>query len=238
MRPSSLPTCTALVRRFTESLSKSRLEWVLTVFSLTKALQRFHGCSRPREIRPRIFELARRDAERLDLCRVDREGTASADRHLLDDHDFFGLCEGQAEPDPDARKERGDQGAVDLTECSMTRNRYRPGGGRRSGRLPPGRHEDRFLHRPGRYSRSVCPFELFAVEVHLAQVTGRITARLVVEVLRVGSPLSHRPSPRERARGRRTPRPRRSCCRSCRTTSSCPDTRARRTRRASPTSPT
>jgi hypothetical protein len=34
-KPNSLPSCTACVRRLAPSLSKTRLEWVLTVFSLT-----------------------------------------------------------------------------------------------------------------------------------------------------------------------------------------------------------
>src|ERR1700689_5515442 len=37
IKPNSLPNCTACVRRFAPSLSKTRLEWVFTVFSRTNS---------------------------------------------------------------------------------------------------------------------------------------------------------------------------------------------------------
>ena len=79
------------------------------------------------------------------------------------------------------------------------------------------------------------PLQLGAIEVHVAQIARRVALRLIVEVRRrrIAALAAGGDRPRAHASDR-TRRRRRSCCRSCRTTSSCPDTRARRTTRASP----
>src|SRR5215472_15649542 len=53
-RPNSLPRCTAWVLRLVPSLSKTRLEWVLTVFSLTKSFCAISRLLIPCEICTRI----------------------------------------------------------------------------------------------------------------------------------------------------------------------------------------
>src|SRR3984957_13949541 len=53
-RPDSLPSCTAWVRRLAPNLSKTRLEWVFTVFSLTKSLAAISRLLRPWAINSRI----------------------------------------------------------------------------------------------------------------------------------------------------------------------------------------
>ena len=45
---------------------------------------------------------------------------------------------------------------------------------------------------PGGTARSVCPFSCAAIEVHLAQVAGRVALRLIVEVRRLSDRRSRR----------------------------------------------
>jgi hypothetical protein len=52
--PNSLPSCTACVLRLAPSLSKTRLEWVFTVLSLTKSFSAISRLLRPWAISSRI----------------------------------------------------------------------------------------------------------------------------------------------------------------------------------------
>src|SRR5438445_5174797 len=54
INPNSFPNCTAWVRRRALSLSNRRLEWVLTVFSLTKSFSAISRLLRPLAISSRI----------------------------------------------------------------------------------------------------------------------------------------------------------------------------------------
>src|SRR5688572_20848077 len=60
------------------------------------------------------LELARRDAQRVDLALVTHEVDGCRDHDFADDHGLGMPRELEAEPDSQGRKHRGDQPAVDL----------------------------------------------------------------------------------------------------------------------------
>ena len=99
MSPISFPICTACVRRFALSLSNSRLECVLTVFSLTNSFSAISRLLIPCAISARIS--SSRFVMPRSFSRVSLSANGCAG-DLLDDHNLFFLRELQSEPDPHA----------------------------------------------------------------------------------------------------------------------------------------
>ncbi len=109
-----MPSCTAWVRRLAPNLENTRLEWVLTVFSLTKSFSAISRLLMPRGDENKDVELAGGDAEVLALAVVGGEGLAGGDRDFLDDDFLAGLGEPEAEPDAERGKGYGNQAGIDF----------------------------------------------------------------------------------------------------------------------------
>src|SRR5271154_3301025 len=110
--PSCLPNWTAWVRRRAPSLSKARLRWVLTVFSLTKRRSAISRLLRPLSDEGEDFEFAGGDAEGIELGLVEGEGgrRIGGDEDFAEDDFLAGFGELDAEDDEDD----GDDGAIDF----------------------------------------------------------------------------------------------------------------------------
>jgi hypothetical protein len=107
MRREVLASWTAWVRRLAPSLSKRRLEWVFTVFSLTKRRAAISRLLRPAD-EAEDFEFARGDGELGEARFVEDEGFGGLGGDFVDDDGRFFSSEGEAEPDAESGEERGD----------------------------------------------------------------------------------------------------------------------------------
>jgi hypothetical protein len=96
-------------------LSKALLQWVLTVFSLTKRRSAISRLLRPWAIRLRISNSRGGDAEDVELRLVEGQGGwRGGDEDFAEDGFPPGLGKLDAEPDAEGSKDNGDKGAIDF----------------------------------------------------------------------------------------------------------------------------
>ena len=113
-RPNSLPSCTACVLRFAPSLSKTRLEWVFTVLSLTKSFSAISRLLRPWAISSRISNSRRVIWRSSRFLSSGMNGPLGRDGDLPHNNCLAFRCQLEAKPDAKNGKGRGDQSAVDF----------------------------------------------------------------------------------------------------------------------------